>query len=100
MTCKTVKMPLSFLVESVNGAIQTNTEGKFFESVTTDSREVAPGMLFIALRGENFDGNQYVEMALQKGAAFALAEKAPAGMEDRVVTVPDFLLALGAFAAA
>lgn len=100
MTCKTVRMSLSFLVEAVDGTIQTQTDDKFFESVTTDSREVLPGMLFIALRGENFDGNQYVKTALEKGASFALAEKAPEGMEDRVVVVPDSLLALGNFAAA
>ena len=91
MTCKTVRMSLSFLVEAVDGTIQTQTDDKFFESVTTDSREVLPGMLFIALRGENFDGNQYVKTALEKGASFALAEKAPEGMEDRVVVVPDSL---------
>ena len=56
MTCKTVKMPLSFLVEAVGGSIQAATEDKYFESVTTDSREVLPGMLFIALRGDALAG--------------------------------------------
>ncbi|MBE6638391.1 MAG: UDP-N-acetylmuramoyl-tripeptide--D-alanyl-D-alanine ligase [Ruminococcaceae bacterium] len=100
MTSRTAKIPLSFLVESVSGKIAADTEGKYFESVTTDSRDVRPGMLFVALKGENFDGNQFVESALLSGAAYVLAEKAPAGREDRVVIVPDSLLALGAFAAA
>jgi len=100
MTSQTVKIPLSLLVQSVGGMIATEVEGKYFESVTTDSRQVRPGMLFIALKRENFDGNDYVEAALRSGASFVLAERAPKGCEDRVVLVPDSTLALGAFAAA
>ncbi len=100
MTCKTAKIPLSLLVESVGGVIQTDVNGKYFDAITTDSRDCAPGMLFIALKGENFDGNDYVVSALQKGAAYALAERVPVGMEDRVILVSDSLLALGAFSAA
>lgn len=40
--------------------------------VTTDSRAVQPGEMFFALRGENFDGNDYALAALQKGAAWAV----------------------------
>lgn len=99
MTSQTVKIPLSFVVSSVGGMISSNVDGKYIESVTTDSRQVRPGMLFIALRGETFDGNDYVESALRNGASYALAERAPKGMEDRVILVPDSILALGALAA-
>ncbi len=43
--------------------------------VSTDSRSTAPGELFIALRGEQFDGHDYVEAALARGACAALVEK-------------------------
>jgi len=40
-----------------------------------DSRTLAPGDLFIALRGENHDGHDYVKVALEKGAAGALVDR-------------------------
>ncbi len=45
--------------------------------ITTDSRKVCEGDIFVALRGENFDGNDYVEAALKSGASYAIAEKSP-----------------------
>ena len=42
--------------------------------VTTDSRKVAGGELFFALRGENFDGNLYAAKALEAGAAYAVVD--------------------------
>lgn len=42
--------------------------------VTTDSRKVAPGSIFFALRGDNFDGNAYAATALEQGAAAAVVE--------------------------
>ena len=40
--------------------------------VTTDSRAVRGGEIFFALRGENFDGNDYAAGALESGAAWAV----------------------------
>jgi UDP-N-acetylmuramoyl-tripeptide--D-alanyl-D-alanine ligase len=56
-----------------------------------DSRTVAPGDLFFALRGPNHDGNVYVEEVLRKGAVAAVANDAKPG---RVLVVPDTLEAL------
>lgn len=39
-----------------------------FSGVSTDTREVAPGQLFVALNGEHFDGHDFVAEAVQKGA--------------------------------
>ena len=43
--------------------------------VTTDSRNVKPGDLFIALRGERFDGHEFVEDAFERGALCAIVEE-------------------------
>lgn len=43
--------------------------------VTTDSREAGPGDLFVALRGERFDGHDYVAQALDRGAAAAMVSR-------------------------
>lgn len=60
--------------------------------VTTDSRAIKGGEMFIALKGENFDGNAYALKALEAGASFAVAnadsEAAKAG-DPRVLAVED-----------
>jgi UDP-N-acetylmuramoyl-tripeptide--D-alanyl-D-alanine ligase len=43
-----------------------------FSAVSTDSRRVAKGELFVALKGENFDGHAYVEQAAAQGASAAM----------------------------
>jgi len=42
--------------------------------VTTDSRKVTPGCVFVALKGEHFDGNDFVEQAFEQGAEWVLME--------------------------
>ncbi|MCC6196202.1 MAG: UDP-N-acetylmuramoyl-tripeptide--D-alanyl-D-alanine ligase [Burkholderiales bacterium] len=71
-----------------------------FLRVTTDSRELAAGDLFVALRGERFDGHDFVHDALAQGAAAALvADDRAASLIGALISVPDPLLALGQLAA-
>ena len=44
--------------------------------ITTDSRQIIRGDIFIALKGENFDGNRYAAAALEQGAALAIIDNA------------------------
>lgn len=66
--------------------------------VTTDSRAIKGGELFFALKGENFDGNEYALKALEAGAAYAVVDaEAPAiqGLEDdRLIKVENTLKSL------
>ena len=63
--------------------------------VTTDSRAVRGGELFFALRGENFDGNDYALKALEAGAAYAVVnDDAPLGTDGRLIRVPDPFITL------
>jgi UDP-N-acetylmuramoyl-tripeptide--D-alanyl-D-alanine ligase len=64
-----------------------------FTGITTDSRGVKPGELFVALRGENFDGHDYCATALAAGAAGVLAENTLGLPEDKVLLVNDTLAA-------
>ncbi len=48
--------------------------------VSIDSRTVAPGDLFVALRGETFDGHDFVAAALASGAAAAMVDRVPEGL--------------------
>ena len=66
--------------------------------VATDSRAIKGGELFFALKGENFDGNEYAFKALEAGAAYAVVNAdAPAVQESedaRLIKVDDTLKAL------
>ena len=65
--------------------------------VTTDTRTLRGGEMFFALKGENFDGNEYAMKALEAGAAYAVVneDSAVAALEDpRLVKVQDTLKTL------
>src|SRR5215468_3190859 len=67
-----------------------------------DSRTLSAGDLFIAIAGEHFDGHDYVEAALEKGAVAAIVQqgKAAGGDPRRVLRVPDTVKALQSLGAA
>ncbi len=67
--------------------------------VSTDSRSVRPGELYVALSGERFDGHDFVSAAVAGGAALALVSR-PADAAVPQLVVPDTLAALHALAAA
>lgn len=74
-----------------------NTE---LSGITTDSRNVAPGQLFIALTGEHFDGHDYLAQAVEQGAAAVVVSRS---LDDQALgvpayVVPDTLVALGTLA--
>lgn len=64
------------------------------KGVTIDSRKVEPGNLFIPLKGEQADGHQYVERALQRGAVATFWQKDVPNPPDHAIIVNDPLLAL------
>lgn len=62
--------------------------------ICTDTRQLTPGCLFFALKGENFDGNWFTEQALAGGAACVVIDDPGAQLNDRCLLVPDVLAAL------
>ncbi len=66
---------------------------------STDSRSIGHGELFVALRGDSFDGHDYVEMARARGAAAALVSRQVSTQSPMPqIIVDDTLLALGRLA--
>ena len=63
-------------------------------SVCTDSRRVKSGDMFFALKGENFNGNDYALSALEKGAAAAVVDDPALAGHSGVVLVEDSFAAL------
>lgn len=67
--------------------------------ISTDSRKVDDKTLFIALKGEKFDGHDFILDVLKNGAPLVLSEKKIEGAdESRVIIVPDTLKAFGKLA--
>lgn len=69
--------PLSLdeVVSSVHGEIVVRGNGEKFTEVNTDTRKINSGSLFIALKGENFNGNNFVAAASGKGAVVCIVDE-------------------------
>src|SRR5690606_22795292 len=64
------------------------------KGVSTDTRQVAPGWLFFALKGEKFDANAFAAEAWATGAGFVVMDGAQCKPAERCILVPDVLSAL------
>ncbi|MEY2530721.1 MAG: UDP-N-acetylmuramoyl-tripeptide--D-alanyl-D-alanine ligase [Verrucomicrobiota bacterium] len=70
------KLSILQIVDLAGAKLESGDGNIFVEKVSTDSRTVKPGELFVALRGETFDGHKFVEEVAQKGAAGAIVDLA------------------------
>ncbi len=74
-----------------------------FTAVATDSRQLEPGAMFVALRGERYDAHAFIAEVVRAGAAGAIVERVPDELEARddltALVVPDTLRALQDLAA-
>lgn len=68
----------------------------FLESsvVCTDSRKITPNCVYVSLKGDRFDGNDYALQALNDGASYAIVDKAFESQEKGLIQVADALLCL------
>ena len=69
------------------------------KGVNTDTRTIEPGQVFVALKGETFDGNAYALKALEAGAAYAVVNEYAEGDDPRLLRFPDTLRTLKELAA-
>lgn len=88
-----IKLGYFHTAKAVAGAlgIPTPAEDIFFDHLATDSREVIAGDLFVALRGERYDGHAYIDEARRRGAALLLCEE---GYGENALIVQDTQAAL------
>ena len=76
-------------------------DGRTFSAISTDTRAVTPGALFVALRGERFDAHGFLPAAAAAGAVAAVVhEGTPSVPGLSLLEVPDTLRAFGALARA
>lgn len=79
----------------MNGLTSSFVPDIVVDTVVTDSRQVIPGCVFVAIVGENFDGNDYAQQALKNGAAAAVVSR---GEGEGMILVEDTKDALCAMA--
>jgi len=93
---------LSDILIGVAGANVTGSDIVTIKSIILDSRKVLPGSLFVALRGTQTDGHQYIGTATELGATAILCEELPETLNENVtyVQVADSAEAMGLIAAA
>jgi len=92
-----MKWKLMEIIETTGATPSTLPEGHLtLKGISTDSRTIRDGELFVALKGPRYDGHQFIKVALSKGAAAILAQD-PTTITDEVphLFVPDTLSAYG-----
>jgi len=86
-------LSVSEIVDSLKGeplGIDLDVEVK---GISTDTRTMLPGEVFFALKGEHYDGHEFVKEAIAKGAVFCVVERKITG--EKEVVVEDTLKSLG-----
>ncbi|MBX2899625.1 MAG: UDP-N-acetylmuramoyl-tripeptide--D-alanyl-D-alanine ligase [Cyclobacteriaceae bacterium] len=66
--------------------------------ISTDTRQIIPGSVFFALRGDKFNANEFAAQALEKGAAYAVIDEAQYATDARCIVVDEVLATLQALA--
>ena len=67
-------LPLSQIAQFAGASLSSGDGTVVIDKISTDSRTIKRGELFVALRGENFDGHDFVEAAAIAGAAGAIVD--------------------------
>ncbi|EOU1681492.1 UDP-N-acetylmuramoyl-tripeptide--D-alanyl-D-alanine ligase [Clostridium perfringens] len=70
-----LELNLQEIVKATKGALLKEADVKEIKAVSTDTRKIEEGTMFIALKGENFNGNNYVLDAFNKGAKIAIVDE-------------------------
>ncbi len=73
---------------------QLYTLFKSSTGVCTDTRKIAKGNIFFALKGPNFNGNAYAKQALEQGAAYAVIDEKEYATDSRFIVVDEVLSSL------
>jgi UDP-N-acetylmuramoyl-tripeptide--D-alanyl-D-alanine ligase len=95
-----MRLDLNQIAAITGGTLMPERAAGTVTGVSTDSRSLREGDLFVPLRGPRFDGHDYLVQAVRGGAGACLSEEVVAGLPVPVIRVADTLRALGDLAAA
>src|ERR1700692_4964208 len=91
-------MQLADLIQRLNTKSIVGLVDREITGVRYDSRRVTGGNLFVAVRGDVFDGHSFIEQAVDKGAIAVVGEQAALSKRATVIVVPDSREALAQLA--
>ena len=77
-----LELNLQEIVKATKGALLKEADVKEIKAVSTDTRKIEEGTMFIALKGENFNGNNYVLEAFNKGANIAIVDEVKCDLNE------------------
>lgn len=95
-----MELTLNEIISATKGKILYEKEGLEFNNVCIDTRKIKNNNIYIAIKGENFDGNDYVEKAFENGASMAIVSSIKTPIEEMtykgtIILVDDTRKALG-----
>ena len=91
-------MKLEHLAKSIGLNIDPKDSTVTISGIVSDSRQVQPGCLFVAVKGTQTDGHDYIQKAIAQGAAAIVCEKWDSQAECPIIIVKDSARALGQLA--
>ncbi|MFN4227231.1 MAG: UDP-N-acetylmuramoyl-tripeptide--D-alanyl-D-alanine ligase [Candidatus Ratteibacteria bacterium] len=89
------KIRLSEIIQWCKGKVNKEFKDFYIEGISTDSRQLKKGEIFVALKGEKYDGHNFVEEVFKKGAVAAIVSEDYKGNSGLLIKVKDTLYALG-----
>lgn len=103
MEVEKIKLKIGDIISATKGELLCGSPDTVISGLSTDSRSIRPGQMFWALRGERFDGHDFIKSAYTKGAGALLIEKSKAqgvidGISIPVIGVDDSIFAMGELA--
>lgn len=95
------KTSVQKIAEACGGRLVREGSSGYITGIKHDSREVLPGEMFVAIKGENQDGHKYIPQVAEKGCAAVLVsceDECPADADLSVILVDDTIEAMGKIA--
>ena len=92
-----LRLALEWVADAVGGRVQRGDPQREIGDVVIDTRVLQPGDFFVALRGNRFDGHDFVGEALSRGAGGVIVQRGAAAVDDQrgaVIEVEDTTKAL------
>lgn len=70
-----IGLTLDEIIESTKGHVYLKKGEIYFNDINTDTRKIEPKGIFLALKGDNFNGNDFIEEALKKGVSLCILDE-------------------------
>lgn len=92
-----MRMSLAEIAKITDGELFYSSS-ELIKNISLDSREIEAGTLFVAIKGERFDGHDFIGKAFEDGAAAIVCERIPYKVKGNVILVDNSLYAFGSIA--